>query len=90
MIANRKALVEEADYFQLLGLSPSATGYQVNRAYESLKQTFDPSAILTAGTADLSADVDLIHSVLDEAFDILRDEVRRERYRTAILSTPAR
>ena len=88
LIANRKALVEEADYFELLGITPLATGHEVTRAYEALKRTFEPSAILTAATEDLIEDLELVHSVLDEAFDILGDSVRRARYRKAILSTP--
>ena len=39
-------------------------------------------------TADLQSEVDTIVEVLDEAYDILRDQVRRDRYRRAIEATP--
>lgn len=87
-VKNRLALVMEGDYFSLLGVARSATEYQIRRAYEDLKAEFAPSRILTARNADLSTDVTTIHEVLDEAFDILSDAVRRERYRRAIEAVP--
>lgn len=88
LVANRKALVEEGDYFQLLGLTPHATAYDIRRAYLDLKRTFQPSALMAVATSDLREDVDLICLVLDEAYDILHDHTRRERYRRALLSSP--
>jgi hypothetical protein len=88
-IANRRALVEEADYFELLGVSPNATAYDIGRAYLGLKRTFQPATLLTAGVTDLDDDVQLIVAVIEEAYDILRDNTRRERYRKALLSLPS-
>ncbi len=87
-VAARLALVEEADYFSLLGLASAATPYELRRAYVELRRTFEPARSLTAATADLLPKVELILSVLDEAYEILRDPVRRERYRRAIEATP--
>jgi len=87
-ILARKALVEEGDYFALLGLGRNATSYDVQRAYTELRKEFEPSRILTAGTADLKTDVDLILEVLDEAFEILGHPQRRERYRRAVEAMP--
>jgi hypothetical protein len=83
-IEARRRLVEEADYFALLGVSRSATGYDVRKGYLSLRREFEPSRILTARTADLVDEVTTINEVLDEAYEILRDEARRERYRRAL------
>jgi hypothetical protein len=88
LVANRKALVEEGDYFQLLGLTPHATAYDIRRAYLDLKRTFQPGKLLAPGVTDLREDLDLISTVLDEAYDILHDHTRRERYRRALLSSP--
>ncbi len=88
-IRNRRALVDNADYFSLLGVPRSATGYDIRRAYLELKRQFDPSTALTTGTADLVDDVDLIQDVLDEAYEILHDQLKRDRYRRAIESSPA-
>jgi hypothetical protein len=87
-IAARRALVEEGDYFALLGVSRDATTYDLRRAYQTLRSDLDPATVLTAGTVDLRDDVDTILEVLDEAYDILRDPVRRERYRRALEASP--
>lgn len=83
-IEARKALVDEGDYFTLLGVSPLATSYEIERAYRSLKHDFEPSRALTAATADLGDAVDEIGAVLDEAYAILVDDQRREAYRRAL------
>jgi hypothetical protein len=84
----RLGLVQEGDYFALLGVPRSATAYEIRRAYLELRRAFEPSRALTAATADLADDLRLIVEVLDEAHDILRDQVRRERYRRAIEEGP--
>jgi hypothetical protein len=84
----RRALVEEGDYFALLGVSRDATSYDVKRAYTTLRREFEPERVLSAKNADLREDLDLILEVLDEAYDILSDQVRRERYRRALEASP--
>lgn len=84
----RLELVEEGDYFAMLGVSRAATSYDLRRAYLELRRSFEPSRLLTAGTADLAEPLSLIRDVLDEAYDILRDPTRRERYRRAIEGGP--
>ncbi|HWA71821.1 MAG TPA: hypothetical protein VG937_05800 [Polyangiaceae bacterium] len=87
-IRARRALVDEGDYFALLGVSRNATSYDIRRAYTTLRQEFDPGSILTVLTADLGEDVALVLEMLDEAYDILRDQVRRDRYRRALEDSP--
>jgi hypothetical protein len=81
-------LVHEGDYFALLGIPRSATSYEVKRAFLELRRSFEPARLLTAGTRDLYDDVALVVSVFEEAFEILRDAPRRERYRRAIEEAP--
>jgi hypothetical protein len=85
----RLALVEEGDYFAVLGVPRGATSYEIRRAFIDLRRSFEPSRLLTAETADLSADVRTVLEVLDEAYEILKDTHRRERYRRAIEAGPA-
>jgi hypothetical protein len=87
-IRARRALVNEGDYFALLGVARQATGYDIRRSYLELRRQFEPSQALRPNTLDLQSDVDTILNVLDEAYEILRDQQRRERYRRAIESTP--
>ncbi len=84
----RLALVDDGDYFALLGITRAATSYEIRRAYLELRRFFEPSRLLTAATADLSTDVRLVIEVLDEAYEILKDGTRRERYRRAIEAGP--
>jgi DNA-binding NarL/FixJ family response regulator len=84
-IAARKALVDQGDYFAVLGVSPAATPHDIQRAYESLRHEFEPSRAITAHTVDLADDVSTIVEVLDEAYAILKDTPRREAYRRAIV-----
>ncbi len=84
----RAALVDEGDYFALLGVSREATGYEIRRAFLALRREFEPARILTPGLVDLRDDVVRIVEVLEEAYDILRDGVRRDRYRRAIAAAP--
>jgi hypothetical protein len=84
----RLELVEEGDYFAVLGIPRTATGYEIRRAFLELRRNFEPARILTPRIADLRDDVDKIVSVLDEAYEVLRDATRRERYRRAIEGAP--
>ncbi len=83
----RRALVDEGDYFSILGVSRTATSYEVARAHDALRRQLDPSR-LTLRTADLREDLALVLAIVDEAHDILADTVRRERYRRALDATP--
>jgi len=84
----RMQLVEDGDYFALLGVARDATGYEVRRAFLELRRAFDPSRLITPEVTDLADDVRKIASVLEEAYEILKDTARRERYRRAIESPP--
>ncbi|MGO9838411.1 MAG: hypothetical protein ACLP1X_29880 [Polyangiaceae bacterium] len=84
----RSQLVEDGDYFAVLGVARDATGYEVRRAFVELRRAFDPSRILTHDVADLADDVRRITMVLEEAYEILKDSARRERYRHAIEQGP--
>jgi hypothetical protein len=87
-IRARRALVDDGDYFALLGVPRAATGYDIRRSYVELRRQFDPAEVMRQSTIDLQEDLDTILDVLDEAYEILRDQQRRERYRRAIESTP--
>ena len=84
----RIELVDEGDYFAVLGVPRDATGYEVRRAFLELRRNFEPSRILTPRHVDLSDYVRKIVVVLEEAYEILREPARRERYRRAIDARP--
>ena len=86
----RMQIVDDGDYFALLGVTRDATGYEVRRAFLDLRRAFEPARVLTPETADLADDLRKITFVLEEAYDILKDGARRERYRRAIEAVPER
>jgi hypothetical protein len=83
-VLRRRALVDEGDYFAILGVGSEATTYEIRHAYLELRQKYDPRSLLTAATADLRDDLELYIEVLDEAFEILNDPTRRARYKRAL------
>jgi hypothetical protein len=83
----RRALVDDGDYFSILGVPRTATGYEVSRAHQTLKRQLDPTH-LSPRTADLREALDLVLSIIDEARDVLFDNIRRERYRRALEAPP--
>ena len=87
-VAVRRALVEDGDYFAILGVPRAATGYEIRRAYVELRRALDPSRVLRPALSDLVDDLQLVLQVLDEAYDVLKDATRRERYRRAISHEP--
>jgi hypothetical protein len=87
-VRTRMDLVEEGDYFAVLGVARAATPYEIKRAYLELRRSLEPARVLTASTADLREPIATILEVVDEAYDILRDPHRRERYRRAIEGAP--
>jgi CheY-like chemotaxis protein len=87
-IAARMQLVEEGDYFAVLGVRRDATGYEIRRAFIDLRRAFEPTRILTPELVELAEDVRTIVGVLEEAYEILKDPSRRERYRRAIEGPP--
>ena len=88
-VTARLAVVEDGDYFSVLGIAREATGYEVRRAYLELRRAFEPTRLLTPNTLDLAPSVAIILEVVEEAFHVLRDDHRRERYRRAIEDEPS-
>jgi hypothetical protein len=84
----RRALVDDGDYFTLLGVPRSATGYHIRKAFVDLRRVFEPGVVLRPGTLDLRDDVSIINDVLDEAYEVLRDPTKRDRYRRALEAVP--
>lgn len=87
-ILARAALVDEGDYFALLGIHRGATHYEIRRAFLDLRRKFEPARALRPRTLDLKEDLRRILDVLDEAFEILGDTPRRERYLRALELPP--
>jgi len=72
-----------ATNFAILGVSRTATSYDIRRAYLELKRELEPvRALHQQNPPNLKEDLDAISRGLDEAYEILRDPTRRDRYRS--------
>jgi len=76
----RYALVEDGDYFQVLGLSREATAEEIRRAYDRLVLETAPEAIDPVLAAELGPKLDAIREVAGEAARVLGDAGLRTRY----------
>jgi hypothetical protein len=76
----RYALVEEGDYFEVLGLSRDATADEVQSAHDRIARELAPEAIDPAVAGELGAKLDAIREVVGEALRVLVDEHLRPRY----------
>ena len=76
----RYALVEEGDYFEILGVSRDATADDVQRAHDRIARELDPGAVGPVLAGELGAKLDAMREVLGEALRVLGDKDLRPRY----------
>jgi len=76
----RYALVEDGDYFEILGVSRDATADDVQRAHDRIARELDPGAVGPVLAGELGAKLDAIREVLGEALRVLGDKDLRPRY----------
>jgi len=76
----RYALVEEGDYFQILGIARDASVADIQIAHDRIARELAPDAIDPALVSELGEKLDAIREVVGEALRVLRDEDLRPRY----------
>jgi DNA-binding NarL/FixJ family response regulator len=81
-IRAKHALVDEADYFAILGVRRDATGFEIRRAYEAACRDYAPAEVSPALRHELERELAEIREVLDEAYQVLRDDSLRSSYLT--------
>ncbi len=67
----RYALVEEGDYFEVLGVSRDASDDEVQQAHDRIARELAPDAIDPALAGELGAKLDAIREVVGEALRVL-------------------
>jgi hypothetical protein len=82
-LAEKSAEVEEASYFELLEVARTATEQEIRAAHQRLSAEFSAERFSDPGLADLRDRAEVLLSVLDEAYAILRDPALRESYAAA-------
>ncbi len=79
-----EAKFEELDrvsYFEVLGVSSRATPYEIEEAFRRLQREFHPMRFTHPAYQALQGKLDAIRRAVEEAFEVLSDEVLREEYR---------
>ena len=80
----RYALVEEGDYFEVLGVSRDATDAEVQQAHDDIARELAPGTIDPALASELGAKLDAIREVVGEALRVLVDKRLRPRYQSRL------
>ena len=76
--------INHASYFEILGVNAGATTYEIDAAYKRLVREFHPMNFAHAELRDLQDKLEAIHRTLDEAHEVLADELLREGYRQSL------
>ncbi len=73
-------LLDEVDYFQLLGVERDATDSALQTAYFDLSLEFHPDRFFLLRSGDLKEKIYVIYRRLSEAYRVLSDAPRRAQY----------
>lgn len=84
LVMSRHALVEEGDYFQILGVGRDASAQEIRRAHEVLTAELSPETLHPAVAGELAAELAEIRLVLAEAARLMTDDRLRRLYREAL------
>ena len=77
----KRAQLEDADYFAILGVDSEAQPHEIERAWERLRQDFAPERFAPSLRGEFDETLGDIAAILDEAYHILRDPEVRRAYR---------
>ena len=78
--------VNRGSYFDILGVSEKASPYEIEQAYQRASREFHPVQFAHPSYQPVASHLALIRRTLDEAYEVLSDDVLREDYRRSLSS----
>jgi curved DNA-binding protein CbpA len=79
-VESRAARLDELDYFEILRLPATADAAAVKEAYYRESRAFHPDRFASLPSPELRALVGRIYRRVNEAYTVLRDDVKRRKY----------
>lgn len=76
----RTETLDGLDYFELLGLPPTAGPAEIKAAYYRESRAYHPDRFAALDSAELKERIGRIYRRVNEAYTVLRDEAKRARY----------
>jgi curved DNA-binding protein CbpA len=88
-LERRLAVLDQLDYFEVMGLEPTASPADIKRAFHHQSRTCHPDRFFQSTDLELRDHVHAVYKRVTEAYFVLRDDSRRRQY-LADISGPER
>jgi hypothetical protein len=88
-LERRYAVLDQLDYFEVMGLEPTASPSDIKRAFHHQSRTYHPDRFFQSSDVTMREQVHAVYKRVTEAYFVLRDDTRRKKY-LADISGPNR
>jgi DnaJ-domain-containing protein 1 len=79
-LERRFAVLEQLDYFEVMGLDSTASPADIKRAFHHQSRTYHPDRFFQSTDVELRERVHTVYKRVTEAYFVLRDDSRRKQY----------
>jgi hypothetical protein len=79
-LERRFAVLDQLDYFEVMGLDSTAVPSDIKRAFHHQSRTYHPDRFFQSADTTLRQQVNAVYKRVTEAYYVLRDDTRRRKY----------